>query len=96
MDAYLGAVMVPGGWANRTAVVPPPRPVPGQEVGVFPQARRDGRHVPGAEAKGGRARYWDLNGFVWYSAGGMLTLNRGQKRIRRTSRGVEDATHAQG
>jgi hypothetical protein len=69
--------------------------VPGQEVGVFPQARRDGRHVPGAEAKG-QARYWDLNGFVWYSAGGMLTLNRGQKRIRRTFRGVEDATHAQG
>ncbi|WP_240695312.1 hypothetical protein [Thermus caldilimi] len=70
--------------------------VPLLGVGIFPLARRDGRHVPGAEAKGGIARYWDLQAFVWYHAGGMLTLNRGMKRIRRTARGVEDVAHRRG
>ncbi|WP_234557733.1 hypothetical protein [Thermus tengchongensis] len=66
------------------------------DAGIFPLARHDGRHVPGAEARGGIARYWDLQAFVWYHAGGMLTLNRGMKRIRRTARGVEDVAHRRG
>lgn len=96
MDACLGAVMVPQGWAHRMFLVPPVRGVPLLEVAVFPLARRDGWHVPGAEAKGGVARYWDVQGFVWYHAGGMLTLNRGMRRIRRTARGVEDVAHRRG
>lgn len=96
MDRYLGAVMIPSGWAIRDLVVPPAQGVPVLDVGLFPLARKHGRHVPGAEAKGGMARYWDIHGFVWYHAGGMLTLNRGMKRIRRTARGVEDVAHRRG
>lgn len=88
--------MVPGGWSTRPLALPPARPVPAVDGGIFPLARRDGRHVPGAEAKGGVARYWDLQAFVWYHAGGMLTLNRGMKRIRRTARGVEDVAYRRG
>ncbi len=96
MDSYLGAVMIPAEWGLRVFRSPPQQGVPKLEVGVVPLPRRDGRHVLGAEAKGGIARYWDLQAFVWYHAGGMLTLNRGMKRIRRTARGVEDVAHRRG
>nr|WP_246584447.1 hypothetical protein [Thermus brevis] len=88
--------MVPSGWGNRNLVVPPIEEVPPFAAGIFPLARRDGRHMPGAEVKGGVARYGDLQAFVWYHAGGMLTLNRGRRRIRRTARGVEDVAHRRG
>lgn len=88
--------MIPLGWNARSLQMPPQHTVPVLEGGIFPLARRDGRHVPGAEAKGGIARYWDLQAFVWYHAGGMLTLNRGMKRIRRTARGVEDVAYRRG
>lgn len=96
MDIDLGAVMVPGGWSSRSFQIPPQHAVPVLEVGIFPLARREGRHIPGAEARSGLARYADLQGFVWYHAGGMLTLNRGMRRIRRTARGVEDIAHRRG
>lgn len=88
--------MVPGNWGNRTFSLPPTHGVPALPAGIFPLARQDGRHVAGAEAKGGVATYWDLHAFVWYYAGGMLTLNRGMKRIRRTIRGVEDVARRRG
>ena len=81
---------------NRPLVVPAPQAAPILEVGIFPHARTDGRHVPRAQARGGKAQYGDLHGFVWYTAGGMLTLNRGGKRLRRTHRGAEDGSHTQG
>lgn len=88
--------MIPSGWANRSVVMPHGQGVPLLDVGIFPLARRDGRHVPGGAAKSGAAWYWDLQAFVWYHTGGMLTLNRGMKRIRRTARGVEDVAHRRG
>lgn len=91
MDFDLGAVMMPGGWQNRTLVLPDPTPTPPMEVGVFPLARRDFRHVRGGEVRVAVARYGDIHAFAWYYAGGYLTLNRGRKRISRTFRGAEDA-----
>lgn len=88
--------MRPEGFAFRDLILPLPQTVPLLEGSIFPIAQRDHQHVPGAEAEGGTARYGDLNGFVWYYSGGMLTLNRGMKRIRRTVRGVEDVARRRG
>lgn len=88
--------MIPSGWANRSVVMPHGQGVPPLDVGIFPLARRDGRHVPGGAAKSGAARYWDLQAFVWYHTGGMVTLNRGRKRIGRTFRGAEDGRRYRG
>lgn len=88
--------MIPQGWAIRDLVVPPAQGVPVLDVGLFPLARKHGRHVPGAEAKGGMARYWDIHGFVWYVGGGWLTLNRGRRLRTRSHHGVEDGRKKQG
>ncbi|MCS7226848.1 MAG: hypothetical protein NZ821_07655 [Gloeomargarita sp. SKYB31] len=96
MDVNLGAVMIPGGWAQRALVFPKAQEIPSLGVAIFPSARKDYVHLPGADATGASARYWDIHGFVWYYSGGMLTLNRGMKRIRRTVRGVEDVARRRG
>lgn len=88
--------MVPGNWGNRTFSLPPTHGVPALPAGIFPLARQDGRHVAGAEAKGGVATYWDLHAFVWYVGGGWLTLNRGRRLRTRSHHGVEDGRKKQG
>lgn len=96
MDFDLGAVMVPGGWQNRTLVLPDPTPTPPMEVGVFPLARRDFRHVRGGEVRVAVARYGDIHAFAWYVGGGWLTLNRGRRLRTRSHHGVEDGRKRQG
>lgn len=88
--------MVPGGWRERTLVFPFLAPTPLMEVGVFPLARRDFRHVPGGEVKGAVARYGDIHAFAWYVGGGYLTLNRGRRLRTRSHHGAEDGRKRQG
>lgn len=88
--------MVPGGWRERMLVLPSLAPTPLMEVGVFPLARRDFRHVPGGEVKGAAARYGDIHAFAWYVGGGWLTLNRGRRLRTRSHHGAEDGRRRQG
>lgn len=87
--------MIPSGFFSFQADVWP-IPVPELTGSIFPLARRDFRHMPGASARMGIAAYADINGFTCYLSGGMLTVNRGAKRIRRTARGAEDIARRQG
>ena len=88
--------MTPSGWANRSVVMPHGQGVPLLDVGIFPLARRDFRHVRGGEVKVAVARYGDIHAFAWYVGGGWLTLNRGRRLRTRSHHGVEDGRKKQG
>ncbi len=88
--------MIPSGWANRSVVMPHGQGVPLLDVGIFPLARRDFRHVRGGEVKVAVARYGDIHAFAWYVGGGWLTLNRGRRLRTRSHHGVEDGRKKQG
>ncbi len=66
-------------------------PIPTALASIYPQARRDARHVAGGVTSS-LLTYADLHAYAWWYGGGWLTLNRGKKGLRRVHRGNEDAT----
>ncbi len=76
---------------TRAYSAPDPFLLPPVVASIYPQARRDARHVSGG-VMGGLLTYADLHAFAWWYGGGWLTLNRGKKGLRRVHRGNEDVT----